>query len=65
MENETGPGGGNVNSTIPLEDEGNVYLVDFAYGAFLREKEFYAAIYAILLVAALPLALFVATAIIL
>ena len=64
MKNETDGGGGG-NSTSALEDEGNIYLVDFAYGALVREKVFYAALFAVILAAALPLALFVTAGIIL
>ena len=62
MKNETDGGG---NSTNALEDDSNIYLVDFANSTLVREKEFYAVLFAVFLAAALPLALFVAAGIIL
>ena len=62
MKNETDGGG---NSTNALEDDSNIYLVDFANSALVREKELYAVLFAVFLAAALPLALFVAAGIIL
>ena len=53
--NESDDNGG--NSTF--EDGRNIYLVDFAYGAFAREKEFYVALSSAVVVAAVPLAVFI------
>ena len=63
MKNETDVG--NDNSTTNALEDANIYLVDFAYGAFVRERELYAVLFALFLAAALPLALFVAARIIL
>ena len=56
--NETDDGGGGGgNSTF--EDGRNIHLVDFAYGALARESEFYAALSAAIVIAAVPLAVFI------
>ena len=47
------------------EVEANFYLVDFAYGVFIREKELYAILFALMIAAAAPLTVFVVTCIIL
>ena len=61
MNNETD--GNSTNN--PLEDEGNIYLIDFAYGVFIREKELYVMLFALLLATAMPLAIFIAAGIML
>ena len=65
MKNETDGGGDGNSTTNAQENEGNIYLVDFAYGAFIREKELYAVLFAFFLAAATPLTLFVVARIIL
>ena len=65
MKNETDGGGDGNSTTNAQENEGNIYLVDFAYGAFIREKELYAVLFAFFLAAATPFTLFVVARIIL
>ena len=52
MKNETDGGGDGNSTTNAQENEGNIYLVDFAYGAFIREKELYAVLFAFFIAAA-------------
>ena len=47
------------------EVEANIYLVDFAYGVFTRDRELYAVLFALMIAAAVPLTVFVASSIIL
>ena len=55
----------NMTNETHGEVEANLYLVDFAYGVFIRDKELYAVLFALMIAAAVPLTVFVAASIIL
>ena len=55
----------NMTNETHGEVEANLYLVDFPYGVFIRDKGLYAVLCALMIAAAVPLTVFVATSIIL